>query len=150
MTEIPVNSKDIDYHLAEFRIVKDPANPRRIVPAIPSHFRRVLEVGCGAAGTLSACEVSEVAFLCGVDVDHSALQVGQRLVPGIHFIRARGEYLPLSSEAFEFVIARVSLPYMDTPRALREIARILKPGGSCGLCPKVGPERVYFSILSSA
>lgn len=129
MTESPVNSKDLDYHLTEFRIAKDGADSRRIVPDIPSHFRRVLEVGCGAAGTLGACGVSEAAFLCGIDADYAALQLGRRLVPRIHFIRAEGERLPFSSEAFDFVIARVSLPYMDIPRALREIARVLTPGG---------------------
>lgn len=128
------NSTTIDnqkrqYHLDEFAIARNPNDPRRIVPMIPRESRRILDVGCGAGATLSVCEVEGEAFLCGVDVDPVSLKLGEELFPKAHFIQAKGESLPFPPGEFDFVIARVSLPYMNIPQALSEITRVLRSGG---------------------
>lgn len=123
------NDRKRQYHLDEFAIATSPNDPRRIVPTIPHGSHRILDVGCGAGATLSVCEVDGEPFLCGVDVDHDSLELGRELFPAAHYIQAQGESLPFPSGQFDFIIARVSLPYMDVPRALSEIARVLKPGG---------------------
>jgi ubiquinone/menaquinone biosynthesis C-methylase UbiE len=121
------------YHLQEFAIATNPSDPRRIVPTIPRGSLRILDLGCGAGATLSVCEVNGEPFLCGVDVDHDSLVLGRELFAGGHYIHAKGESLPVRSGQFDFVIARVSLPYMDIPRALSEVARVLRPGGGVWL-----------------
>jgi len=127
---IPIdNNQKRQYHLDEFAIANNPNDPRRIVPSIPRGSQRILDVGCGAGATLSVCEVDGEAFLCGVDVDHVSLKLGRELSTVVHFIHAKGESLPLRSGQFDFVIARVSLPYMNIPQALSEIARVLRRGG---------------------
>ena len=68
-------------------------------------------------------------FLCGFDIDHDSLELGRELLPAAQYIRAQGESLAFPSGQFDFVIVRVSLPYMDIPRAVSEIARVLRPGG---------------------
>jgi SAM-dependent methyltransferase len=118
------------YHLDELAIARNPNDPRRIIPAIPRGSHRILDIGCGAGATLSVCKVDGEALFCGVDVDHVSLQLGRELFAVAHFIQAKGESLPFRSGQFDFVIARVSLPYMNIPRALSEIARVLRPGGS--------------------
>jgi ubiquinone/menaquinone biosynthesis C-methylase UbiE len=121
------------YHLDEFAIATNPNDSRRIVPTIPRGSHRILDVGCGAGATLSICDVDGEPFLCGVDIDHDSLKLGRELFSAGHYIQAKGESLPIRSGQFDFVIARVSLPYMDIPRALSEIARVLRPGGGVWL-----------------
>jgi len=121
------------YHLDEFAIATNPNDPRRIVPSIPVGSHRILDVGCGAGATLSVCKGDDEPFLCGVDVDHNSLELGRELFPAAHYIQTQGESLPFPSGQFDFIIARVSLPYMDVPRALSEIARVLRHGGGVWL-----------------
>lgn len=127
------NDRKRQYHLDEFAIVNNSNDPRRVVPTIPRGSHQILDVGCGAGATLSVCEVDGEPFLCGVDVDRDSLKLGQELFKAAHYIQAQGESLPFRSGQFDFVIARVSLPYMDIPRALSEIVRVLRPGGGVWL-----------------
>jgi len=117
------------YHLNEFAIATNPDDPRRVVPTIPLGSNRILDVGCGAGAILSVCKLGSDPFLCGVDVDPDSLKLGRELFTAAHYVQAKGESLPFRSGQFDFVIARISLPYMDMPRALTEIARVLRPGG---------------------
>jgi ubiquinone/menaquinone biosynthesis C-methylase UbiE len=45
------------------------------------------------------------------------------------FVRAGAEMLPWRAETFDVVICRLALPYTNNERALREMARVLRPGG---------------------
>lgn len=123
------SSSDIEYHRREVEIAKNVHDVRRIIPELPGGTQRVLEVGCGAGAVLGSYEMGCAPFRCGVDVDHSVLRLGRKLVEDAYFIQARGESLPFRSMEFDFVIARVSLPYMNIPESLCEIVRVLKPGG---------------------
>jgi ubiquinone/menaquinone biosynthesis C-methylase UbiE len=84
-------------------------------------------MGCGAGQTLIAAGLPQMAF--GVDFDEDALRLGQSLTDRIAFILARAEALPLQESTFDLAIARVSLPYTNIPESLRELRRVLKPGG---------------------
>ena len=122
--------EDIAYHLGELAIARDVGDPRRSVPTLPDRFHSILDLGCGIGQTLMCVPLPPGAIACGVDTDAASLQFGSRLSSQpVHFICARGEQLPFADRAFDVVIARVSLPYMDIPRVLWEIARIVKPGG---------------------
>lgn len=120
---------DTAYHLAELEIARATDDPRRAMPDLPDHYESVLDIGCGAGQTLIACNLRPGAFACGIDIDQEALGLGRRLSRRIAFVRASGERLPFPDRSFDVVISRVSLPLMYLPDALREIARVLKPGG---------------------
>ncbi len=45
------------------------------------------------------------------------------------FAVASAESLPFEEEAFDFVIARLLLPYVGIEQAMKEICRVMKPGG---------------------
>ena len=115
------------YHLGELRIAQDPDHPAHILPPSAPHGARILDVGCGAGQTLLAAYPDRETF--GVDVDLTALMLGRRLAPAVNFVAGRAEQLPFRNEKFDLVVARVSLAYTDIPRSLREIRRVLKPGG---------------------
>ncbi len=121
---------ELEYHRNELRIALSADDPARMLPTLPDDFERILDLGCGIGQTLAACHLHPKVFACGIDIDEEALASGRRLLPGISFLRGRGERLPFSDQSFDVVISRVALPYTHLPSALAEIFRVLRPGGS--------------------
>ena len=124
-----MNDGQSAYHLRELEIARSATDPRRVLPTIPPGCRRVLDVGCGMGQTVMACDLPPAIAVCGVDPERGALRLGRSKDPAILFICAVGEALPLRDGWADFVIARISLPYMHIPSALREIRRVLRRGG---------------------
>ena len=91
-------------------------------PAAP-----ILEVGCGAGQQLIANYPDRLTF--GLDVDASAIALGRTLTTDVAFTRGMAERLPFKDDQFDLVVARVSLPYTDINQSVREIHRVLRPGG---------------------
>jgi SAM-dependent methyltransferase len=99
----------------------------RLPPASANGTRRILDLGCGT-GTMLA-HLRKFGEVEGVDADEQAVE----------FCRARGELqvrlldgpeLPLPDNAFDLVTALDVLEHIeDDSRALREIRRVLRPGG---------------------
>ena len=135
-------SADVAYHLLELQIASNPADTRRVMPAIGRDMRRVLDVGCGAGQTLIASALRPDVTAIGIDCEPDALKMGRVIDPRIPFICARGESLPLATDHFDLVISRVALPYMQTRAALSEMTRVLSPGGTLWLALHSFPQLV--------
>ena len=94
---------------------------------------RVLDVACGP-GTYGRRIASASKEVFGIDVSRGMLRQGAAYaarggVTNIHFARARVETLPFSREFFDAVVCCGSLHlFADTAVALREMARVMKPG----------------------
>lgn len=95
--------------------------------AVPN---RVLDVGCGDGRSLVASGLTICNLVVGVDVHLESIRRAARRIPEGMFVLARAEELPFSEGSFDRVISRVALPYMDIPKAVKEIVRVLAPGGS--------------------
>lgn len=121
------------YHVLELQIAANPADSRRVMPAIRADHRRILDVGCGAGQTLIASRLPDDVTAVGIDCDPRALALGRLMYPRLNLIRARGEALPLPSGWFDLALSRVALPYMRAGSALAEMARVLKAGGDLWL-----------------
>lgn len=121
------------YHRLELLIASDPGDPRRVMPAISAHHRRILDVGCGAGQILIASDLASNVLAVGADIDHSALLLGDKLSSNIQFVCASGEGLPFENATFDLVICRIALPYMHIHRALSEMWRVLSTGGDLWL-----------------
>jgi ubiquinone/menaquinone biosynthesis C-methylase UbiE len=93
---------------------------------IPKGFR-VLDVGCGNGQALIENCGDRYSF--GLDIDLGVMRIGKALTKNVAFVCGRAEALPFRDSSFDFVIARVSLPYTDILKSLREIRRVLKAGG---------------------
>jgi demethylmenaquinone methyltransferase/2-methoxy-6-polyprenyl-1,4-benzoquinol methylase len=97
--------------------------------------QRVLEPGCGS-GRLTerlARAVGPTGAVLAFDLSDLMLRkaAGRRLPPQALVIRASAHQLPAPSGSFDSVICFHAFPHFeDPPRALADIARVLKKGGS--------------------
>jgi ubiquinone/menaquinone biosynthesis C-methylase UbiE len=92
----------------------------------------LLEVGCGT-GVLARQATTIVlpdGSVTGLDLSESMLSVARRKCPGAVFQQGNVMDLPFENESFDVVIASFVLMFVpDQPRAIREMWRVLKPGG---------------------
>lgn len=91
----------------------------------------VLDVGMGA-GRLCASLAQQGWAVSGVDVSEEMVELARDRLPEARerLVRASAEHLPFPDESFDAVTATGSLEYTDVPRALAELSRVLRPGGS--------------------
>ncbi|HTW90198.1 MAG TPA: class I SAM-dependent methyltransferase [bacterium] len=91
----------------------------------------VLDVGCGTGRLLrKAREGWPAASLTGVDPTQGMIDVARRLMPEATFHTASAESLPLPDASVEVVITTMSFHHWkDRAAGVREIARVLRPGG---------------------
>ena len=99
--------------------------------------QQVLEIGCGTGNLLTALgrRRPELATV-GIDPDPAALRrarrkAARRRLP-IRYDRAFAGALPAADDSFDRVLSSFMLHHLDDDermRALREIRRVLRPGG---------------------
>lgn len=95
--------------------------------------RRLLEVGCGM-GTDLAQFARGGTTVCGTDLTLRSLELARQrfAVEGLagQFLACDAEALPFPDQSFEVVYSNGVLHHTpDTEKAVREIHRVLKPGG---------------------
>jgi len=96
--------------------------------------KRVLDVGCGD-GTLAVYAAEKGADVVGLDASAAMIEVARAKArqrgAEIGFVLGRAERLPFADGSFDLVFSITTLCFVaDAPRALGEMARVLKPGGS--------------------
>ena len=94
---------------------------------------RILDLGCGAGRDLVSWGVSPSDKITGLDLNSGHLAVARQRFPNRSYLQGAGEWLPFADESFDRVISTLALPYMNIPKALAEIHRVLVPGGGLGL-----------------
>jgi ubiquinone/menaquinone biosynthesis C-methylase UbiE len=91
---------------------------------------RMLDLGCGTGYHLN--RYRERGYeLAGVDGSEEMLRQARLLNPEIEFKQADVEQIPFPDASFDLVMSIEVLRYLpDLGPSLREIARVLKPGGT--------------------
>jgi ubiquinone/menaquinone biosynthesis C-methylase UbiE len=91
----------------------------------------IVDVGCGTGRLLrAAARRWPGARLIGVDPAEAMIRVARRLTPEAEFHVARAESLPLPDAVAEVALSTISFHHWeDQPAGLREVARVLGPGG---------------------
>jgi ubiquinone/menaquinone biosynthesis C-methylase UbiE len=94
---------------------------------------RVLDLGCGWGRDLSSWGITATDRVTGVDLEPSRVATAQARFPNRTYLQGSGEHLPFGDESFDRVISAFALPYMNIPKTLTEIQRVLVDGGSLSL-----------------
>ncbi len=106
--------------------------PRVVAAAKIAPGERVLDVACGT-GILAreaAATTGPRGSVAGLDPGPGMLAVAERLAPGIEWRRGTAESLPFPDDSFDAVVSQFGLMFFeDKRRALREMHRVLRPGG---------------------
>ena len=113
----------------------------RIAPGL-----RVLEIGCGTGNlALAAKRACPAAEVTGLDPDPAALAKGRRKAGRarltLRFDQGFAQALPYPDASFDRVLSSLMFHHLDDadrPRALREVRRVLAPGGSLHLLDFAG------------
>lgn len=94
--------------------------------------QRVLDVACGT-GVLTreaALRVGPSGAVTGLDLSPRMLAIAVRLSPTLTWQEGNAEALPFAAESFDAVVSQFGLMFVPNPAlALREMMRVLKPGG---------------------
>ena len=102
---------------------------------------RVLDVGCGT-GTLASIikRLHPAVDVVGLDPDPKALARARKKAAraglSITFDEGFSDHLPYADRSFDRVFSSLMFHHIPTdqkPNMLREVRRVLKPGGSCHL-----------------
>ena len=98
---------------------------------------RILDVCTGTAGVaIEIARAQPEAKIAGIDLSREMLLAGQERLKGngldgrVALLEGRAERLPFADGTFDAVVFTFLLRYVDEPSAvLRELARVVKPGG---------------------
>lgn len=94
--------------------------------------QRVLDVACGT-GLLSrevASRVTSSGYVAGLDPGPGMLAVAKDLAPEINWNEGVAESLPFPDNSFDTVVCQFGLMFFtDRHQAIREMLRVLNPGG---------------------
>ncbi len=116
---------------------------------------RVLDVAAGAGeqSITTAKKVGAAGYVLATDISSNILEFAQQMAKqaGLNNIETQvmdGENLTIPDATFDAVISRVGLIYFpDQQRALKEMLRVLKPGGKVAAIVYSTPDKnKFFSV----
>ena len=148
--ELPARYDEVAAALSFFQ---DPRWRRAAVEAVeagPDH--RVLDIACGT-GLVSEALVQRWGCRV-VGLDQSAAMLGRaraklaadpQLAAKVSYVEGEAERLPFADGEFDHLTFTYLLRYVDDPAAtLRELARVVKPGGRVSSLEFCVPRGVWF------
>jgi len=98
---------------------------------LPTHAGRVVDLGAGT-GALTRLLIDRADEVVAVEPDDRMRAVLAGEVPGARAVAGRGESIPVPDGSVDAVLASSSWHWMDPVPTLREVARVLVPGGILG------------------
>jgi ubiquinone/menaquinone biosynthesis C-methylase UbiE len=106
---------------------------QRVMELLPSTLGRVADLGCGP-GIMVPAILERGGSFVGIDVSPEMIREANakyQAEPNVSFAVGDIENLDLPDEAFDQVICMGVIEYLEHPqKALAEIGRILRPGGT--------------------
>jgi len=129
------------------QVTKAIVDEAKIVPGA-----HVLDIACGSGepSISIAALLAGSGRVVGIDISPAPLQVARGRVAGrklgnVEFQQADVHQLPFADGTFDHVVSRLGVMFFsDLPRAMREIHRVLKPGGRASHLAWGPMEQPYF------
>jgi ubiquinone/menaquinone biosynthesis C-methylase UbiE len=115
----------------------------------------ILDLGCGA-GHVSFTVAPHAKLVIACDVTAQMLEVvaqvaGDRNLANIQTQLGSAENLPFADARFDLVVTRFSAHHwQNVPAALREVGRVLRPGGVFVVIDIIAPETALFDTTLQA
>ncbi len=102
----------------------------------------ILDAGCGTGRLLRKARIRYPgARLIGVDPAEGMIEKARRMMPGAAFFVGSAEAIPLPDALVDLAISTVSFHHWrDQEQGVREIRRVLRPGGQFLLADMVLPR----------
>jgi SAM-dependent methyltransferase len=111
---------------------------------------RLLDVGCGSGLTLVLAQ-QRGAVPAGLDISPGLLHVARDRLPDADLREGDLEFLPFGDAAFDAVTGINAFQFAGDPRqALREAARVTRPGGLVVASLFAAPERSQGTVVHEA
>ncbi|MFI7636253.1 class I SAM-dependent methyltransferase [Nonomuraea sp. NPDC049400] len=111
---------------------------------------RLLDVGCGT-GVVTAAALALGAEVTAVDVNPAMLELTARRHPYATILRAALPDLPFKDEEFDAIAGNFVINHVpDTARALKELHRVLRPGGTLALTWWKSDEMTATNVFADA
>ncbi|MBS1773665.1 MAG: class I SAM-dependent methyltransferase [Bacteroidetes bacterium] len=147
---------DLWSNIAEnWRIQEEGAKPvyEAIIATIDLDNKTLLDAGCGTGFFLSLA-AKQGAVVTGIDLSDSQVNTAQKYLTSATFRVASTEDLPFADDSFDYVAANNSVQFCPNPdKALKEIYRVLKPGGTAIITlwdePQKSDAFSYFKVFYS-
>ena len=97
---------------------------------------RLLDVGCGPGGLATAlAAVVGAENVSAVDPSEPFAETCRERLPGADVRVAAAEELPFADDSFDGAFAQLVVNFMtDAERGVREMKRVVKPGGTVAAC----------------
>src|SRR5688572_7638089 len=131
----PPSASPRDFYDAEYHFAEDVQRPnerriRRSLRHLPLKGATHLDLGCGAGWAARMSRADGAQRTIGLDFSRTALQLARRHTPEILWVQADGTALPVADGSIDTLHCDGALEHFPDPqKGLREIARILRPGG---------------------
>lgn len=114
----------------------------------------VLDVACGTGAlTVAVAErVGAGGAVLGLDANPGMLAVARRKHPDIEWLHGRAESLPFADASFDAVVSQFGLMFFeDRVAALREMKRVLRPGGrmAVAVCDALDRSPGYAALAAT-
>jgi ubiquinone/menaquinone biosynthesis C-methylase UbiE len=88
---------------------------------------RILDIGFGRGDQMRRVKARGCVGV-GLEIDPELARNGRQ--SGLSVCRARAEQLPVRTSTMDGVVCKVVIPYTEEAKAIAEIARVLRPGGT--------------------
>jgi SAM-dependent methyltransferase len=115
--------------------------PEAIDWLLPSGASDVLDLGAGT-GKLTTRLVERGLAVVAVDPIPEMLELLSNSLPGTPALLGTAEDIPLPDDSVDAVLVAQAWHWFDPERAIKEVARVLRPGGRLGLVWNVRDERL--------
>ena len=124
---------------------QDPRWRRFLVSRIPHDALRVVDVATGTGAVArELLRANPQRTVVGIDQSPDMLAVARKRLPAVEFHEGRAESLPFADAEFDALTFTYLFRYVDDPAAtLRELMRVVKPGGTIAMLEFGLPRGVW-------